>query len=122
MQDTMRELQHHWVDLLKIDIEGNEWQVLPSLLQDTGPGIRATQLLIELHYPLAVNEVQIWGVLDALTHDNFRLFSVEPNVHSGFATQFLEFSFIKVSPDGHVCVPRTATEGKVGVPLGCARQ
>jgi len=51
MQDTMRELQHHWVDLLKIDIEGNEWQVLPSLLQDTGPGIRATQLLLSCITP-----------------------------------------------------------------------
>lgn len=77
---------------------------------------------IELHYPLAVSEVQIWDTLDALTHDNFRLFSVEPNVHSGFATHYLEFSFIKVSPDGHVCVPRPASEGKVGLPLGCARQ
>ena len=122
MQDTMRELQHHWVDLLKIDIEGDEWQVLPSLLQDAGPGIRATQLLIELHYQQAVSEVQIWGILDALTQDNFRLFSVEPNVHSGLATHFLEFSFIKVSPDGHVCVPRNAIEGKSELPSGCARQ
>ena len=52
LQDTMRELNHHWVDLLKMDVEGKEWDVLGSLLQGTGPGIHATQLLIELHYPM----------------------------------------------------------------------
>ena len=47
--DTMREHNHHWVDLLEMDIEGKEWDVLGSLLQGTSPGIHATQLLIELH-------------------------------------------------------------------------
>ena len=57
MQDTMRELNHHWVDPLKMNIEGKEWDVLGSLLHGKGPGIHATQLLIELHYPWAVNEL-----------------------------------------------------------------
>ena len=80
------------MDLLKLDIEGKEWDVLGSLLQGTGPGIHATQLLIELHYPWAVNEIQIRDTLEALMLDNFRLFSIEPNVHSGSPlADYLEF-------------------------------
>ena len=118
MQDTMHELNHHWVDILKMDIEGKEWDVLGNLLHGNSPGIHATQLLIELHYPWAVNEIQIWDTLEALALDNFRLFSIEPNVHSGSPlAEYLEFSYIKVSPDGHVCTPKGHESPTL--PLGC---
>ena len=123
IQDTMRELQHDWVDVLKVDIEGNEWDVLLGLLQDSGPGIHATQLLIELHFPAAASERLIWDALQALAQDNFRLYSIEPNVHSTFAaTLYAEFSFIKVSPDGHVCMPRHGADEGTGLPDGCLRR
>lgn len=122
IQDTMRDLQHDWIDVLKVDIEGKEWDVLLSLLQYSGPGIHATQLLIELHFPAASSEILIWDTLQALSQDNYRLFSVEPNVHSGAATEYAEFSFIKVSPDGHVCLPRNGADEGFGLPYGCLRQ
>ena len=46
----MSELQHDWVDVLKVDIEGKEWDVLLSVLHYNGPGIHATQVLIEHHF------------------------------------------------------------------------
>ena len=33
----MRELGHKWVDVLKIDIEGNEWPVLEQMVTDKRP-------------------------------------------------------------------------------------
>lgn len=42
----MQELGHDWVDVLKIDIEGAEWEVLDSILRS--PGIAPfTQLQVE---------------------------------------------------------------------------
>ena len=121
MTDTMRELNHQWVDILKVDIEGKEWDILGSLLQGTSPGIQATQLLIELHYPWAASEIQIWDSMEALALDNFRLFSVEPNMHGPDSSSFLELSYLKVSPDGHVCLPRGKTLENPIVPFGCLR-
>ena len=121
LQDTMRELGHHWVDILKIDIEGKEWDVLGNLLQGTGPGIHAKKLLVELHYPWAVSESQIWDTLEAVALDNFRLFSVEPNAHSPSTRSSLGFSYIKVSPDGHVCIPRRKGSESPTLPFGCLR-
>ena len=55
-QDTMHDLQHDCIDVLKVDIEVQEWDVLPKLLRYSGPGIHVTQLLIELRFPAAASE------------------------------------------------------------------
>ena len=128
MQDIMSELRHEWVDILKCDIEGSEWGTLLSIYKNGGSGIYATQLLLEVHYPAAASEQTIWEVLDYLTLDNFRLFSVEPNVYCGVhghgdcSLNYLEFSFIKVSPDGHICSPRSVNDAhRLDLPSGCLR-
>ena len=43
----LRELGHDSIDVLKIDIEGGEYGVLPDLI---ATGIRPSQLLIEFHH------------------------------------------------------------------------
>ena len=37
LSTIMRELGHAWVDVLKIDIEGNEWAVLEGMIADKTP-------------------------------------------------------------------------------------
>ena len=43
----MKELGHKWVDVLKIDIEGNEWPVLEQMVTDKRP-LMFTQM--QVHY------------------------------------------------------------------------
>ena len=43
----MKELGHQWVDVLKIDIEGNEWPVLEGMIKDKAP-LMFTQM--QVHY------------------------------------------------------------------------
>ena len=123
--DIMSELRHGWVDILKLDVEGSEWSMFSSIYEKGGLGLHATQLLLELHYPSATSEQGIWDLFDNLIQDNFRLFSVEPNVHCdrnvpNCELNYLEFSFIKVSPDGHICTPKSVTDQRhLDLPSGC---
>ena len=49
--DTMDRLGHKHLSVLKIDIEGSEWDVFDSLLNASDAGsLPFDQLLIELHY------------------------------------------------------------------------
>ena len=47
LSTIMRELGHKWVDVLKIDIEGNEWPVLEQMVTDKRP-LMFTQM--QVHY------------------------------------------------------------------------
>lgn len=66
-------------------------------------------------------------VLDAILADKFRIFSVEPNYYceeGACAKNLLEFAFIKVSDDGHVCSPHSHSHNMgmnaaVLLPNGC---
>ncbi len=69
-----------------------------------------------------------WQVLDALLADKYRIFSVEPNYYcedGACAKNLLEFAFIRVSENGHVCSPHShhsaAAAGNAGtvLPDGC---
>ena len=68
-----------------------------------------------------------WQVLDAILADKFRIFSVEANYYcedGACAKNLLEFAFIRVSDDGHVCsrhLHATSSEGNAGMmlPDGC---
>jgi hypothetical protein len=67
LTDTMKRLGHDYIDILKVDIEGDEWGVFAALIAELGskqegadpedaegggPGLQFPfgQLLIELHY------------------------------------------------------------------------
>ena len=49
LHDTMARLGHDHVDVLKVDIEGDEWTVFDQILAMPGP-LPFDQLLIELHF------------------------------------------------------------------------
>jgi FkbM family methyltransferase len=74
LPSIMRELSHDRIDLLKMDIEGFEYEVLQSLLD--GP-IRPSQIAVEFHHrmygytPAATNEA-----VTALRQNGYFLFHV----------------------------------------------
>jgi FkbM family methyltransferase len=85
LKTVMHELGHEKIDILKMDIEGAEYDVLDDLL---AASISVDQLLVEFHHKRFKNV----GVLDTrraikkLQKNNFRIFSVSPRQR--------EFSFI----------------------------
>lgn len=50
LQDAMHRLGHAYVDILKVDVEGAEWEVFAKLLSDMPRFPLFGQLLIELHH------------------------------------------------------------------------
>jgi hypothetical protein len=58
LTDTMKRLGHDYIDILKVDIEGDEWGVFAALIAELGAKngedgalqLPFGQLLIELHY------------------------------------------------------------------------
>jgi hypothetical protein len=124
LQAVMEGLGHVWLDVLKIDIEGHEWGLLSEYYATPDANLPATQLLVEFHFP--DNAAIVWQVFDMLLADNFRVFASEPNYYCGdgcCAKNLIEYAFIKVTPDGHVCVPRGhSTVGNrfsLQLPHGC---
>lgn len=102
LTSLMADLGHQWVDVLKVDIEGGEWDVFRGLMAE---GMRTpfTQLQIELHFLGSVP-----GVLEffeGMKRHGFRVFSVEPNYYGRTpenARTMIEYSLIKVNKYGDV--------------------
>ena len=97
--DTMHRLNHSFIDVLKIDVEGAEWDILPHLLQSKGRnGTSRTpvfgQLLIELHYQTVP---RVFDFFSALSKHGFASFSREINLQPTLTGQLplaVEYSFI----------------------------
>jgi hypothetical protein len=110
--DTMNRLNHSFIDLLKIDIEGSEWEVFLELFQ-RGRQIRSTskvttpggstwtfpfgQLLIELHHENTSNTIEFFS---GMAEFGFLPFSREINLQpclDGRLPFAVEYSFIHSS-------------------------
>lgn len=59
LSTIMKELGHQWVDVLKIDIEGNEWPVLEGMIKDKEP-FMFTQM--QVHYS-SISEILVYSVI-----------------------------------------------------------
>lgn len=109
LQTIMHSLEHGWVDVLKIDIEGFEYAVLQQLMNTSKSELPVTQMLVEFHYweyALRTLPADIVATLKALAYNNFRVFSTEPNwwwTNKGY--EFIEYSFLHVDHSGKVLFP-----------------
>eukprot|EP00747_Dinoflagellata_sp_TGD_P170644 gnl/TRDRNA2_/TRDRNA2_202740_c0_seq1.p1 gnl/TRDRNA2_/TRDRNA2_202740_c0~~gnl/TRDRNA2_/TRDRNA2_202740_c0_seq1.p1 ORF type:complete len:477 (-),score=58.45 gnl/TRDRNA2_/TRDRNA2_202740_c0_seq1:79-1509(-) len=79
LPNIMNILGHEHVDILKLDIEGNEHRVIAHLAEAGWPSLPG-QLYLELHagpqfYPYEVPHAQ--RLIDSLEHAGLRLFNVE---------------------------------------------
>jgi len=84
--DTMKELGHTRIDILKMDIEGSEWTVIPDIIASR---LEIYQILIEFHH-LTFRDRGIEATrksLDILTKGGYRIFALSPSGQ--------EYSFIR---------------------------
>jgi FkbM family methyltransferase len=85
LRSIMTMLGHDHIDLLKLDIEGAEYSVLPDLLRDQIP---IKQICVEFHHRWReIGACQTNAVIDALRGAGYCLFSISPTGE--------EFSFLK---------------------------
>jgi len=86
LQTLMRILGHTHIDVLKIDIEGAEYDVINDIVDNAG---NITQLLIEFHHRMKIGYDlhHTSDAIERLRSAGFRIFSVSPR---GF-----EYSFIR---------------------------
>lgn len=82
----MNELGHDHIDLLKMDIEGSEYDVIADLLERKIP---IKQLLVEYHHRFpGIGNDRTQASIDLLERHGFKLFSISPSAE--------EYSFLKV--------------------------
>ena len=116
MATQMRERGHTWVDLLKIDAEGAEWEVLESLVAGRGtsdPPLPIGQAQFEFHVGWGDHGPQeAVNILEALDDAGMRVFHVEENaVCDTCAGQFEEVTFANVAAGGRMVVGPPAEKG-----------
>jgi len=89
LKTVMDKLGHEKIDILKMDIEGAEYEVIDDILASD---IKIDQILVEFHH----NKFKKIGVSDTkkairkLQENGFKLFSI--------SRKQVEFSFIRVTP------------------------
>lgn len=102
----MQMLGHTWVDVLKVDVEGFEYETFQHLAR-SGAGMPFTQLQLEVHFGWSsaqrANFVQLNLLKNLLSH-GLRPMSVEPNIY--FNPQAcMEFALINMNECGNVVTP-----------------
>lgn len=77
VKSIMHELKHDKIDLLKMDIEGAEYDVVSSIIESD---IRPGQLLVEVHHRMyGLNVNQSKNLIRSLRKVGYELFSISPN-------------------------------------------
>jgi len=86
LAELMKQLQHTQIDVLKMDIEGAEYEVIDNLLESN---INISQLLIEFHHRFSeVGISKTKQAVNKLRKNGFKLFNVSDIGE--------EFSFIRL--------------------------
>ncbi len=84
LSKIMKELGHSHIDVLKMDIEGFEYSVLPDIIESK---LRPKQLLVEFHHVMdGYSNEDTEKMITALTDYNYSLFHVSDS--------YSEFAFI----------------------------
>jgi FkbM family methyltransferase len=77
IRDIMTELGHTHLDLLKMDIEGAEYTVLPTLLSSS---LRPTLLLVEFHHRFkSIGAKKTKEAVSALRKEGYSLYFISPS-------------------------------------------
>ncbi|TDK42044.1 FkbM family methyltransferase [Algoriphagus formosus] len=85
--DAMNEHRHSYIDLLKMDIEGAEYEVVSQILE---AGVPIKQILVEIHDRFFYNgHIKSKKMFDQLRNSGFKLF--------GISKTYEEISFINPS-------------------------
>lgn len=90
--DTMRRHNHTFIDVLKVDIEGSEWDTFRAMLPEKA--LPFGQLLIELHFR---DVAEVFAFFENMDTHGFRIFMRETNHNPCAAGKLpiaVEFSLI----------------------------
>lgn len=105
LSSIMTELGHDWIDVLKMDVEGAEYQVLPAMVEHyaaRNTGVPVAQILIEYHHAAGSPAMtDLVSTLKLMENSGFRVFSTEYNVN-GAPWNYIEYSYLNVDSTGHV--------------------
>lgn len=72
--DITRELGHTMIEIVKLDIEGAEYQVVPSILE---AGVEVNQILIEFHHRMVKNGKELTEqTIHLLKKHGYEIFAV----------------------------------------------
>mmetsp|Transcript_27000 Transcript_27000/g.78603 ORF Transcript_27000/g.78603 Transcript_27000/m.78603 type:complete len:331 (-) Transcript_27000:299-1291(-) len=91
LRQVMATLKHEWVDVLKVDIEGNEWDLFNNDLL-CSQSLPASQVLVELHYR---EEGDLYSFMWGMYAHGFRIFRREANVLD--VQHCWEYAFVRTS-------------------------
>jgi FkbM family methyltransferase len=84
LKSLMNDLGHSHIDLLKMDIEGFEYEVIANMILEN---IRPKQILIEFHHFFPeIGNRKTEETIEFLEKNNYKLFSI--------ADSFCEYSFV----------------------------
>ncbi|KAF9975960.1 hypothetical protein BGZ73_000186 [Actinomortierella ambigua] len=100
LSSLMKENGHDWIDILKVDIEGNEFPVFHAIMDDFGDVLPFSQLQIEFHvhdrYIDFPSYLKWWERLES---KGIRPFWTEPNPNPTYIGERLwaaEYCFINL--------------------------
>jgi len=82
---------HTFIDILKIDVEGSEYESFDRIFEDYPDQLPFGQLMIELHGKV---KDKVFNIVEQLEKRGLRLFSVEPNALS--IDCCAEYSFVNL--------------------------
>ncbi|CAD6572594.1 MAG: hypothetical protein CYPHOPRED_004889 [Cyphobasidiales sp. Tagirdzhanova-0007] len=102
LKTLMKMNGHDWIDILKVDVEGAEFQVLPDIIEEFGDNsLPFEQLLLELHVnevrPTAYDAKAFIGFWNTLEAAGLRAFASElnyPALHFTEYPQAIEINFL----------------------------
>lgn len=104
----MAEHGHEWIDVLKLDVEGAEYEVLQAIVKhyhSQGKVVPVTQAQIEYHHSEEQpSRHELLTTLTMFEKSGFRAFHQEYNYH-GEAWHFIEYAYLQVNNDGQVVYP-----------------
>jgi hypothetical protein len=123
--DLMHQHQHNYIDILKIDIEGAEWNLLKKIFaylttSDLQGKLPVGQILIEFHYKSMLLTKQVIEGLNAFGFQAFsREINLQPCINGGKpvaaeyafinAKQFLDRMQFKTLDQNHYPIPAAVT-------------
>ena len=105
LSSIMAELGHSWVDVLKMDVEWEEYNVLPAIIAHYSAlnhTVPVTQALIEYHHKAGNPKMShLVHTLKEMENIGFRTFSTEYNIN-GEPWNFIEYSYLNVNSKGQL--------------------
>ena len=106
----MLDLGHSWIDVLKMDVEGAEFEILPAMVAHyaaLNEHVPVTQAKIEYHHSAdSPPMTDLVNTLLLMEESGFRIFSTECNVN-GAPWNFIEYSYLNVDSTGRLAQPET---------------